>query len=447
MRLFALIPDDISADQRRNYINVQIDAVGVGIAIAANIFIPVLLVRLGASDLEVGLLTSLQAFAGLLLSVPLGRMLERMENIVQWFSGARLIVFLSNILIGLAPVLLPAPSAVIAILSIGALVTVPNTLVNLCFTIIMNEVAGPEGRYELLSRRWALIQLGFAGAAALSGVMLSSLPFPSGYAIVFTILSAGAFISYTGSRRITIKSRLDTAYGRAEGFRNRTKALFSLVLEHRALLSFNWRRLLFLFGALSITPLLPLYYVRIAHASDSWIGSISTAQSLTLLIGYFGWTELRRRKGASFVLYATMVGSSLFPFLLATTTALPAILAFALVSGFFQAGVDLLIFDEMLKRIPAHAQAPLVSYSQSVFYLAAIVGPFFATSMSEHTGIITAILVCGAFRMLGALSFYSLAPAEALVAAADEFEGEIIQGGEIAQPALQYVNEEEESSK
>ena len=42
-----------------------------------------------------------------------------------------------------------------------------------------------------------------------------------------------------------------------------------------------------MFGIRFATPLIPLCYVREAHAPDSWIGIIGTVQSLTLLVGYY----------------------------------------------------------------------------------------------------------------------------------------------------------------
>ena len=408
MKLFSLLPPDLPEVQRRNFINVQIDAIGVGIAIATAPFIPVLLTRLGASSMQVGLLASIPALTGLIFSVPLGRFLEKTKNIVRAFSLSRLIVFLSSVPIGFAPLLLPSEHAITAILILSALVTIPNTLVGLGFTIIMNEVAGPSGRYHLLSRRWSLIQLSYSIAVAGAGFLLVRIPFPQGYALLFTLLTVGAFISYNYSRRIEIPCHEPSSHALANGFRERTSALFSLVSSHRPLLGFNARRFILYLGVFALVPVYPLYFVRELNAADSWIGAIATAQSITLLLGYFFWTEIQKRKGTSFVLKTAMIGSSLYPFLLASTTNLPAILCFALLTGVFQAGVDLILFDEMLKRIPYDAQAPLVSYSQTVFYLASIIGPFIGTFLADHLGLLSAVILAGLIRFGGAASFCSL---------------------------------------
>ncbi|HEX9027762.1 MAG TPA: hypothetical protein VF823_01225, partial [Anaerolineales bacterium] len=54
-------PPEVSSAQRKNFINVQIDGIGVGLANAANPFLPVFLTYLGASNFQVGLLTAMPA--------------------------------------------------------------------------------------------------------------------------------------------------------------------------------------------------------------------------------------------------------------------------------------------------------------------------------------------------------------------------------------------------
>src|SRR5512141_293915 len=94
------VPQSAPEMNRRNFRNVQIDAVGVGLASTAAPFLPVFLTRLGASTLQISLLTTMPAIAGLLLALPLGQFLQTRRNIVPWFSIARLTVLSSYALTG-----------------------------------------------------------------------------------------------------------------------------------------------------------------------------------------------------------------------------------------------------------------------------------------------------------------------------------------------------------
>src|SRR4026208_374132 len=68
--------------QKDNFRYVQIDAVGVSISNVAAPFLPVFLTRLGASNFQVGLLSSMPGVTGLLLAIVVGRFLQTQRNVV-----------------------------------------------------------------------------------------------------------------------------------------------------------------------------------------------------------------------------------------------------------------------------------------------------------------------------------------------------------------------------
>ncbi len=166
---FSVAPPDVTRQQKRNFLNVQVDAVGIGLASAAASFLPIFLTRLDATNTQIGLLTSMPALAGLILSIPIGSFLQRRRQIVPWFSAARLMVVSCYAITGLAGFFIPQQYMVQAILVIWAFATLPQTIVAVSFTVVMNEVAGPTHRYELMSRRWSILGLTTAVTTLLTG--------------------------------------------------------------------------------------------------------------------------------------------------------------------------------------------------------------------------------------------------------------------------------------
>src|SRR5262245_56586985 len=162
----------------RNVRNVLIDGMGVGLVQGVATFLSVFLVRLGATPFLIGLLTSMPALTGMILAVPVGRMLERQRNIVPWYSRARVWVLGSYALTGLVPFFFPLNLAPIVIIAIWAIPTVPQTIVNVAFTIVMGAVAGPNRRYYLMSRRWSTLGITSAISVAIVGVILDLISFP-----------------------------------------------------------------------------------------------------------------------------------------------------------------------------------------------------------------------------------------------------------------------------
>src|SRR5512137_2651954 len=116
-----------SAIRKRNFRYVLIDAVGVSISNIAAPFLPVFLTRLGASNFQVGLLSSMPGVTGLILAILVGRFLQTRKRIVPWFSLSRLMVISSYALTGLLTLLLPTRVMVTSTLAIWAVATLPQT--------------------------------------------------------------------------------------------------------------------------------------------------------------------------------------------------------------------------------------------------------------------------------------------------------------------------------
>jgi hypothetical protein len=391
--------------RKRNFRNVQIDAVGVGLASAAAPFLPVLLARMNASSFQVGLLTTMPSVTGLILALAAGRFLQTRRNVVPWFSLARLIVLSCYALTGLIPFFVPRELTVWAILSVWAAATLPQTVVAVGFSVVMNAVAGPEGRYSLMSRRWFTLGLtGVLTTAAIDEVLKRWANFPLNYQAIFLGLSLGGLISYYFSSHIRLPDATPPAQIVAAGkqsIRQGASMYMRLLRSQPAFLSFVSKRLVYLLGLAFAAPLFPLYFVHGIKATDDWIAKINMAFTIGAMLGYVLWTRISRKKGSRLVLLAATLGMSLYPALVASTVRVEIIRAFALLAGVFQAGVDLVFFDELMKTVPEEYSATFVSLAQSMGYLPTIFGPMIATMVGDRIGIAGALVISAVIRLTG----------------------------------------------
>ena len=312
-------PADATLTQKRNFLRAHVDAIGMGLAMGAGPFLPVFLARLGATTFQVGLLTAMPGLAGLLLAVVIGRFLQSRRNIVPWFSRARLINVSAYTLTGLVPFVLPNEHVVPAVLVIWAVVTVTQTLGNVSFQVVMSAVAGPKGRYALMSRRWSLLGLVKAVTLAIVGYALDRTGFPTNYQLVFVGLSLGGLLSYSASSRYELPAVAPSPRADKLSLRRRLKESANLILERRAFISVAVKRFVYSLGTFLLTPLLPLYYVREVEASDAWIGIIATTQTAVTLVGFYLWARQSSKRGSRFVLLCTTCGLALYPVLVAFT--------------------------------------------------------------------------------------------------------------------------------
>ena len=402
--MVTLSPEELLL-QKRNFRYVQIDAIGVSISNVAAPFLPVFLTRLGASNFQVGLLSSMPGVTGLILAIFVGRFLQSRKNIVPSYSLSRLMVILCYALTGILTLAISENFAIIATLVIWAFATIPQTALAVAFTVVMNNVAGPSGRYALLSRRWAIFGLTGVIGTFIVTRLIDLIDFPVNYAIMFLVLSLGGFVSFYFSSKITLPDQVPPPIVRDVSPRKGIQNFFALLRANPAFLSFSSKRFVY-FSAITLgAPIMPLFLVHEVHATDGQIGTVNMALTSVMLAGYFLWPRVSIKRGGRFVLLATTLGAALYPALSATTPRIELIIVYAGIAGFFQGGLDLVFFDELMKTVPADYSATFVSISQSMQYLSMIIAPLLGTWLAGYIGLGGALWLSAGLRLLGFLLF------------------------------------------
>ncbi len=397
-------PAGLTRTQRANYFYTQMDAAGVGLTMAVDPFVAVFLARLGASNQQIGLFNAIPGFAGLSLALVMGRFLQTRRSIVPWYSAARFVRLATYGVMGLAALLLPPEYTVVAVLGVWLLASVPQTLLNVAFSVLMNAIAGPRGRYALLSRRWSTIGVVGAVMTVVVGQVLDRIRFPLNYQLTlmgFAFL--GATTSFLFARRIDVPAGTPLPTHAPSGpVWSRLRAYGGWIwAEQRPFVAFVAKRVVYTAGSYIVLPLYALYYVRELQASDVQISIITTVQKALLMIGYFVWPRLRQSRGSRFILLSTTLALSLYPAFTAMTRHVAVMTVLVGIAAIFQAGINLVFFDELMQTVPDDQSATFVSISQSVENLLAVVGPIFSTSIAGVIGLGGALLLGAGFRLAG----------------------------------------------
>jgi predicted MFS family arabinose efflux permease len=308
-------------------------------------------------------------------------------------------------LTGLLTLLLPEKVLVVSTLAIWAFATLPQVALAVAFSVVMNAVAGPEGRYALLSRRWAIFGLtGVIGTFLVTRV-INLVAFPTNYAYMFLGLSLGGLVSYYFSNRIRIPDQPPVPVVKSRSLAESLRNYRTLLRTSPAFLSFASKRFVYLSALALSAPVMPLFLVRRVEATDAQIGSINMVFTLAMLVGYFLWPRSSRKFGGRFVLLATTLGMVLYPALTALTPRVDWIMVYAGIAGLFQAGLDLVFFDELMKTVPPEYSATFVALAQSMQYLSTIVAPLLGTALADSIGLGGALLASAVLRLLGFFLF------------------------------------------
>jgi hypothetical protein len=389
----------------RNARNVMIDGMGVGLVSGVATFLSVFLARLGASNVQVGLLTAMPAITGALLAIPLGQFIGRQRNLILWYARSRLWVLSSYALTGLVPFFFLDRAAAIAIIVIWAIATIPQTLVNICFTLVMTAVAGPDKRMALMSRRWTTLGISSAISVALAGWALDLIRFPLNYQAVFVASFIGGLISYYFSTSIVLPPSDAPPQPERAPWRTSVARMWKMFGEHPAYTRFLTSQFVFRCGMSMAIPLFPLYWVRVVQASDSAIGLIAMVQSGVLMIAYGLWIFVARRRGAFTVLAICALGLTAYPIATALTPVVWPLVIYAAIAGIFVAGTDLVIFDVVADTAPEAARGTAVGLYHTTNYIATFAAPLIGTALSGIVGIGTMLFVAAGLRLLGGMLF------------------------------------------
>lgn len=388
-----------------NYRMIRGDSVAMGVIASVSPFLPVLIVRLGGSAFDVSLLTAIPAVGGFLLAIPIGQFLQGRRKIVPWYSGSRMVAHLSYAIAAAILLLVPNTLVVPALLAVLAVAAIPSTVGMVAFPIVMDGAAGSRGRYELMGRRWAIMGLTMALSVTFVGQILDLLPFPQNYQLVLVGFSIAGLLSFYYSRQFRVPDAEPAPPEAGRSPLDRLRELILIVRSQPSFLGYSARQMVYIVGTRVALPLIPLYYVREVGATDAWIGIIATSQSLALLVGYRLWRRISVRRGGGVVLLATLLAVSLYPVALSLVEDLVIVAILTAIAAMFSAGVDLALFDELMKRVPRAHGVTFTSIDTALVNAASIFAPLLGATMAVALGIDTALRLASVIALVGVILF------------------------------------------
>jgi MFS family permease len=151
--------------------------------------------RLGASGLQIGLLSAGPAIVGLIFTLPSGRWLEGRSFIKVTFQSAILQRVGYIFLVGLPWLFPSAIGQVWGLIYTTLVMSVAGTVLAISFNALFAEVLPADVRAYAVGRRNVLLAVSITAATLISGQILDFVVFPRNYQIVFLIGAFGAMMS------------------------------------------------------------------------------------------------------------------------------------------------------------------------------------------------------------------------------------------------------------
>jgi acetylornithine deacetylase/succinyl-diaminopimelate desuccinylase-like protein/MFS family permease len=372
-------------------------------------FISIFLVRLGASELQASLLTSLPAIVMVLVSVPAGQLVERQQDLVRFTNLVRVFHRGSILVVALLPFVVPHDTLITIIILIWSVKAVSNALLESSWMAVVADVIPPRRRAKVNGTRWIILSVVTAAAVAVFGQILDRLPFPLSYQLVFFISflggSAGMIYWSKLHLRASVKPPAVEAPGQSIGQQARA---FWQSLKLPAFIRYEATTSVFRLALNMPTALYSIYWIRQLRASDVWIGWHATANQVALIVGYAVWGKVITRKGHRWPLLICAAGIALYPL---CTTLIPDqfwLPLVAVIQGFFITGVNLSFFDLLLAVCPEDRRPSYIAVNTMLASLAIFVSPLLGTLVANTFELQTVFYVAGAIHLIAAVLFWRL---------------------------------------
>jgi len=396
--------------RQRNIWHLYQDLVWLGLATAATSYISVYAIRLGASEGQLGLLTSVPSLLMVLLRIPAARLTERTADRKSLIVRSLLLRRLGYLVICLLPwlALLPGvreiPPATLLV-GVVILMSVPMVLSSAGWDSFFADVVPPRRRSRVVSMRSTMTALISLAMVPLMGSFLEWAPFPYNYQVIYLLAFVGAVVSLWHVHMIKIRPTAEVARRHPPlGFAEARRILWDSP-EFSALVLGTFVYQL----AISIaSPLFSIYFVEYLGASESWIGWRLTLASMMSILAYRIWpTQIEKRGDVKMLIWASPM-MALFPLLTGLTSSLTPNLFIVLLPRLFGSCVMLSRYSILLRVTPADRRPTYIAIYAILANVAAFVAPLVGVALVDVMGITRVFFVSAGLRLTAALLYRRL---------------------------------------
>ena len=387
---------------RRNFRALYLDIFGYGILAGSTLaFINVYVARLGASNIEMGLLSAGPALISLLIAIPIGRWLER-RSLIRTTYLSSIWFRLGYVVMVLLPWFLPAPSQISGYVLLVLLMSIPGTALAIGFNATLAATVPPDWRAHVIGRRNALMAFSMTAVSLFSGQLLDHIVFPLNYQIVFAIGAGGAALSTFFLGRIQpIGCQTASAPASAKsttGKRLRIDLLrgpFGLVL---------FAYLLFYLGQAVPVPLFAKMQVDQLRLTDGVISIGTAAFNGLMLIGSLQLARLTRRFGHRGVFAITALLYGAYPLLLGLAENSVLFFAASILGGAITGVMGGAQVNRLMERIPGDDLPAHMALNNMAGNIALLVGSMLGPLLADALGLREAILLSAGLRVLAGVA-------------------------------------------
>ena len=367
----------------------------------SNNFFPIFAITiLGATNYQVGLISSLPPLMALLMTIPAAILLNRAH--VQKKIVA-MSVLLARLLFILIIALVYIPSTAFqswAFLIVIALISVPNTVANIGWQTLIGGLVSNSRRGAFFSDRNRLLTMVGLVSTLVIGILMKD---ASDSVVAYQILFAVAF--GFGLLEVFFLLKHDEGEVKIEG-QMKKKLMDWSIFQHSRYVWFLVGALFFNFTWQMAWGIFNIYHVRVVGATIFWISMFSVGSMLMQIVTFPLWKKWAENRSNVLVFTWAAIGMATTPFLTVLSKNFYYLTLVQTTSGFFLSGVILLLFNLLLEQSPEKLRTYCITSYNVLLSVVAFLAPQIGVWLLEMYGVNNAMYINSSLRLLSALLFF-----------------------------------------
>lgn len=389
--------DDTAANIRINTMHGALQNTAINLVTP---FLGIDLIRLGGSNLEVGLLSAIPPLAQAISSILGSRWIETVRDphraIAATFLAARsCFLLLAAVNVGEGHWRAPALIIVLGLMSL------PTAVANVNWQGFMAGVIPPRRRAHAFALRGRASSLAGILAVLAGGWAMRADAGERGYGWIFAV----AFLVGLAEVLVFLRLRGDPPPPRTpRALGPPTRRLGQMPAFRGYVLS----ALVFYFGWVMAWPLALRYQVSVDHATNLWMGLFTAVNGGCMAIASGFWARLAGRQGVHRALSMAAVGLTGVPLVYALSPSLPVVLLTGVIGGTMGAGVNMLLLVRLLEVTGGEDQMIGVGLANTVNGVAGVLGPLVGMWLVGYVGLTDVFWLSAVLRFLGGVAFGTL---------------------------------------
>ena len=366
-------------------------------------FVSLYILALGASEVQIGLMSSLSSFVGagmLLLGAILAEKLGRHKEITTFSGGG--FARLSVLMLIFVPMIFKGPAMIWVAIAFSVARDSFGNLSYPAWVSVLNEVVPIEGRGRYFGSRNFVMSIAGMATTLLAGKLITMFVHETGYQIALGVAVVLGAFSTVNFFKIKTTPKYKQSFHLSGFSLRKISSLFKGQPQFVALMitAAVWNFAINVSG-----PFFNPFMVKNLHFTASEVGFLAVVTSLSSLLVFNRLGTLSDRLGPRKVQLISMRLIPLLPILWLLAQEVWHVALINIFGGVIWAAYNLTSFNLMLNSIPKNQVPRYSALYQIMVTLSLAFGALLGSSLIEHLGFHTLLIISAIIRVIAVVLF------------------------------------------